>query len=119
MGVDMHSTMQDFPLTVTSILRHGTGWNSSRRVTTATAHGYREISYGELGTRVGQLAHGLRHYEAGRISEALWWWQFSYLSDWGERASSVLRTLQAILAHLRLDVEDDVAAEAEYDALQP
>ena len=51
--------------------------------------------------------------------EALWWWQFRYLSDWGERASSVLRTLQAILAHLRLDVEDDVAAEAEYDALQP
>ena len=51
--------------------------------------------------------------------EALWWWQFSYLSDWGERASSVLRTLQTMLAHLRLDVEDDVAAEAEYDALQP
>ena len=46
MGVDMHSTMQDFPLTVTSILRHGTGWNWSRRGTTATAHGYREISYG-------------------------------------------------------------------------
>ena len=29
------------------------------------------------------------------------------------------RQTQAILAHLRLDVEDDVAAEAEYDALQP
>ena len=64
------------------------------------------------------LTHGLSHQEAGRPVEALWWWQFSYLSDWGERASSVLRTLQAILAHLRLDVEDDVAAEAEYDALQ-
>jgi len=48
----------------------------------------------------------------------LWWWQFSYLSVWGERASSVLRVVQVILAHLRLDVEDDVAAEAEYDALQ-
>ena len=67
----------------------------------------------------GALAQGLRHYENGHVLEALWWWQFSYLSDWGERASSVLRTLQAILAHLRLDVEDDVAAEAEYDALQP
>ena len=32
LGVEcMHSTMQDFPLTVTGILRHGTGWNSSRR----------------------------------------------------------------------------------------
>ena len=65
------------------------------------------------------LAQGLRHYEAGQVVEALWWWQFSYLSDWGETASSVLRALQTILAHLRLDVEDDVAAEAEYDALQP
>jgi hypothetical protein len=53
------------------------------------------------------------------VLEALWWWQFSYLSTWGERAASVLRTLQWLLAHLRLDVEDDVAAEAEYDALQP
>ena len=33
-------------------------------------------------------------------------------------AASALRVLQLALAHLRLDVEDDVAAEAEYDALQ-
>jgi hypothetical protein len=68
---------------------------------------------------ITDLRHGMAHYSEGRVSEALWWWQFSYLSDWGERASSVLRTLQTMLAHLRLDVEDDVAAEAEYDALQP
>jgi hypothetical protein len=74
---------------------------------------------GDLVAIAGALAQGLRHYESDHVLEALWWWQFSYLSDWGERASSVLRTLQAILAHLRLDVEDDVAAEAEYDALQP
>jgi len=74
---------------------------------------------GDLVAIAGALAQGLRHYENGHLLEALWWWQFSYLSDWGERATSVLRTLQAILAHLRLDVEDDVAAEAEYDALQP
>ncbi|MBO3083121.1 DUF5063 domain-containing protein [Cellulomonas fengjieae] len=74
---------------------------------------------GDLVAIAGALAQGLRHYETGGVLEALWWWQFSYLSDWGERASSVLRTLQTMLAHLRLDVEDDVAAEAEYDALQP
>ena len=56
----MDSTMQDFPLTLTSILRHGTGWYSSRKVITATPDGAREISYGELGTRVAQLARGLR-----------------------------------------------------------
>jgi len=52
--------MQDFPLTVTGILRHGTTWYSGRKVITKTADGYREICFGELGTRVAQLAHGLR-----------------------------------------------------------
>ncbi|WP_255595953.1 DUF5063 domain-containing protein [Cellulomonas sp. C5510] len=73
---------------------------------------------GDLVAIAGALVQGLRHYDRGHVLEALWWWQFSYLSAWGERASSVLRTLQTLLAHLRLDVEDDVAAEAEYDALQ-
>ncbi|WP_454050435.1 DUF5063 domain-containing protein [Cellulomonas sp. Marseille-Q8402] len=74
---------------------------------------------GDLVSITGALVQGLRHYDHGHVLEALWWWQFSYLSSWGERASSTLRTLQTVLAHLRLDVEDDVAAEAEYDALQP
>ncbi|GCD19130.1 DUF5063 domain-containing protein [Cellulomonas sp. H30R-01] len=73
---------------------------------------------GDLVAIAQALAQGLRHYEAGSVTEALWWWQFSYLSDWGERASGLLRVIQTMLAHLRLDVDDDVAAEAEYDALQ-
>ena len=67
----------------------------------------------------GALAQGLRHHAEGQIIEALWWWQYSYLSNWGERASSALRVLQTVLAHLRLDVDDDVAAEAEFQALHP
>ena len=64
------------------------------------------------------LAHGLRHYRAGRVNEALWWWQFSYVSSWGNEASSVLRALQSIIAHDRLDAEfeseqDQVAAADE------
>ena len=51
------------------------------------------------------LAHGLRHYRAGRVSEALWWWQFSYVSSWGNDASAVLRALQSVVAHDRLDAE--------------
>ncbi|WP_444664422.1 DUF5063 domain-containing protein [Cellulomonas sp. CW35] len=74
---------------------------------------------GDLVAIAGAVVQGLRHHERGGVLEALWWWQFSYLSDWGERASSTLRTLQVTLAHLRLDVDDDVATEAEYDALQP
>ncbi|MBD7919968.1 DUF5063 domain-containing protein [Cellulomonas sp. Sa3CUA2] len=74
---------------------------------------------GDLVAIVGALSQGLAHHGRGHVLEALWWWQFSYLSDWGERAASTLRAIQTILAHVRLDVEDDVAAEAEYDALQP
>ncbi|MGN6132511.1 MAG: DUF5063 domain-containing protein [Nocardioidaceae bacterium] len=51
------------------------------------------------------LAHGLQHYRAGRVGEALWWWQFSYVSTWGNEASGVLRALQSIIAHDRLDAE--------------
>lgn len=71
----MDSTMQDFPLTVTGILRHGTGWHSSRKVITATGDGHREISFGELGTRVAQLAHGLRELGVGsgqRVATFMW-----------------------------------------------
>ncbi len=65
------------------------------------------------------LAHGLSHYDAGRRVEALWWWQFSYLSTWGERAAASLRVLQSIIAHLRLDADEDIVADAEFDALHP
>ncbi|UZN02856.1 DUF5063 domain-containing protein [Cellulomonas sp. S1-8] len=74
---------------------------------------------GDLVAIVGAVTQGLAHHERGHVLEALWWWQFSYLADWGERAASTLRAIQTILAHVRLDVDDDVAAEAEYDALQP
>jgi fatty-acyl-CoA synthase len=52
--------MQDFPLTVTGILRHGTGWHGNRKVITATSDGHREATYRLVGERVAQLAHGLR-----------------------------------------------------------
>jgi Domain of unknown function (DUF5063) len=72
---------------------------------------------GDIACIVEELAKGLQHYDDGHELEGLWWWQFSYLSSWGERAASALRVLQTLLAHLRLDVADDVATEAEYDAL--
>ncbi len=59
----------------------------------------------DLTSIAAALAHGLRHFRAGRVSEALWWWQFSYMSSWGNDASSALRALQSIVAHDRLDAE--------------
>ena len=57
----------------------------------------------DLADVVTDLRHGLAHYRAGRITEALWWWQFSYFSNWGPTASATLRALQSLVAHVRLD----------------
>ena len=77
-------------------------------------HGYLS---GDLADVAADLAHGLRHFNAGRVDEALWWWQYSYLSTWGTRATSALRVLQSMLGHLRLDVEEEVVADAQFEAL--
>ena len=63
------------------------------------------------------LAHGLRHYDAGATDEALWWWQFSYLSTWGDHALSAQRALLSVVAHQRLDADEIDAQAAEADAL--
>ncbi|QGZ49688.1 DUF5063 domain-containing protein [Streptomyces sp. QHH-9511] len=52
---------------------------------------------------ITDLRHGLAHYRAGRTTEALWWWQFSYFSNWGPTASGTLRALQSLVSHVRLD----------------
>ncbi|MCX4687028.1 DUF5063 domain-containing protein [Kitasatospora purpeofusca] len=57
----------------------------------------------DLAGVVSELQHGLTHYREGRVSEALWWWQFSYLSNWGTTCTAVLRALQSLIAHVRLD----------------
>ena len=77
----------------------------------------RGILSDDLADVAADLAHGLRHYRDGRIDEALWWWQFSYLSTWGVRATSALRVLQSMLGHLRLDVDAETVADAEFEAL--
>ncbi|MDJ1131860.1 DUF5063 domain-containing protein [Streptomyces iconiensis] len=61
----------------------------------------------DLADVVTDLRHGMAHYRAGRVSEALWWWQFSYLSNWGPTASAALRALQSLVAHVRLDTPLD------------
>jgi hypothetical protein len=74
---------------------------------------------GDLADVALALSHGLKHYSAGRRLEALWWWQFSYLSEWGDRALASLRALHSILGHLRLDADEEAVGEAEFDALHP
>jgi fatty-acyl-CoA synthase len=54
------STMQDYPLTIASIMRHGTGVHGGASVSTYTGDGFRVLSYASLGSRVARLANALR-----------------------------------------------------------
>lgn len=80
-----------------------------------------EIVQGQLSDDLTSIAtdvaNGLKHFRAGNVSEALWWWQFSYLASWGGNASAALRALQSVVAHDRLDTdfesESDQIAAAE------
>jgi fatty-acyl-CoA synthase len=71
----MDSTMQDAPLTVTAILRYGTTVHARRKVITATAGGYREATYGDIGARAAQLANALRRLRVSgdqRVATFMW-----------------------------------------------
>jgi hypothetical protein len=57
------------------------------------------------------LENGLRHYRLGDVSEALWWWQFSYVSSWGNLAGAALNALLSVVSHDRLDVDNDEELE--------
>lgn len=66
----------------------------------------------DLADVVIDLTHGLEHYRARRVVEAMWWWQYSYLQSWGVTAGSAYRALHSIVAHSRLDPpEDDPVVE--------
>ena len=57
------------------------------------------------------LENGLRHYRLGNVDEALWWWQFSYVSSWGNLAGAALNALVSVVAHDRLDADASVEEE--------
>ena len=59
----------------------------------------------DLTSIANDLENGLRHYRAGDVEEALWWWQFSYVSSWGNLAGAALNALLSVISHDRLDVD--------------
>lgn len=59
----------------------------------------------DLSSIATDLENGLRHYRLGNVAEALWWWQFSYVSSWGNLAGAALNALISVVAHDRLDAE--------------
>jgi acyl-CoA synthetase (AMP-forming)/AMP-acid ligase II len=56
----MRSTMQEFPLTIGAILRHGTEVHGDGQVVTATADSLRSRTYADVGRRAARLANALR-----------------------------------------------------------
>ncbi|MEU4681777.1 long-chain fatty acid--CoA ligase [Streptomyces xinghaiensis] len=73
----MLSTMQDVPLTVSRILRHGSTIHATSQVITWTGEGApQRRTFAEVGERAGQLAHALRD-ELGvhgdqRVATLMW-----------------------------------------------
>ena len=74
----MYSTMQDFPLTLAAVMRHGCTVHGARTATTGsgtTGSGYRQISYHELGQQAAQLANALRRIGVSgdqRVATFMW-----------------------------------------------
>lgn len=68
----------------------------------------------DLASIASDLELGLRHHRAGDVEEALWWWQFSYVSSWGAMAGAAMKALLSVVAHDRLDVE----IESEHDQIE-
>ena len=72
----------------------------------------------DLASIATDLDTGLRHFRLGHVTEALWWWQFSYVSNWGNLAGAALNALLSVVSHDRLDVEVDLDADQVVSAEQ-
>ena len=75
MSDPVQSTMQDSPLTITAMLRHGASVYADSRVLTFEGDGVREASYAEVAERAQRLAAGLAGLGVGsgdRVGTFLW-----------------------------------------------
>ncbi len=71
----MRSTMQDGPLLVSGIVRHGAWLYADKQVITCEADGYRSATFGEIAERAERLARALRHLGVGegdRVGTFCW-----------------------------------------------
>jgi hypothetical protein len=77
----------------------------------------------DLAAIATDLENGLRHFRLGNYEEALWWWQFSYVSNWGNLGGAMHNALLTIVTHDRLDAEhpgeEEVLAVAEEITAEP
>jgi fatty-acyl-CoA synthase len=71
----MRSTMQEVPLLISQILRHGQDVHGESQVTTVMADGYRSATFSEVAEEAGRLANALGDLGVGsgdRVGTFLW-----------------------------------------------
>jgi fatty-acyl-CoA synthase len=71
----MRSTMQDGPLLISGIVRHGSWLYADKQVITCEADGYRTATFAEVSGRAERLARALRHLGVGegdRVGTFCW-----------------------------------------------
>ena len=71
----MRSTMQDGPLLISGIVRHGSWLYADKQIITCEADGYRSATFGEVTERAERLAKALRHLGVGegdRVGTFCW-----------------------------------------------
>ena len=71
----MRSTMQDAPLLISGILRHGAAVYGDSEVVTVEADGYRTTTFADVAVRAEQLASALRRLGVGagdRVGTFCW-----------------------------------------------
>ena len=67
--------MQNYPLTITTIMRYACGVHGDRTVTTATGNGYRHTTYRDVGEQAARLANALRRLGISgdqRVATFMW-----------------------------------------------
>jgi len=71
----MRSTMQDGPLLISGIVRHGSWLYADKQIITCETDGYRTATFGEVTERAERLAKALRHLGVGegdRVGTFCW-----------------------------------------------
>src|SRR3954463_10512257 len=67
--------MQDTPLSIARLVRHGTTLHGGSTIETWTGDGFRSATYAEVGRRTAQLAHALRELGVegdARVGTFMW-----------------------------------------------
>ncbi len=67
----------------------------------------------DVAAMITDLLHGLAHHAAGRVVEALWWWQTTYLSSWGDSGAGALRALRSLVSHVRSGAPLEVSPDTD------